>query len=319
MIKFFLIFSFFFCFFKADAQNDTIFYDDDWKVIEEKEEASFYRLWSINIENENYEIIDYYISNQLQCKGAYKSKKEKKKIGKWVWYFINGEKEKEGNYKDGSKIGTFTYWHENGQKAEIRNYDDDLIKYISKWNKDGRIQIENGEGIYTDFWDNNNVYYSGKVVNFLKVGTWKRYGDSGELRNEEIFEKSKFVKGITYKEGKKYPYKIQERLSYFKSCKNDKNLKQEKECTLYEMAKFVGKVNYPKKAIDKNIEGKVIVSFKVDKKGKVVELELLQSAHELLNKAALKHIAKLPRFVPAVQKGIKVKLMYKIPVSFRLE
>jgi len=46
------------------------------------------------------------------------------------WY-ENGQKEFEGNYKDGKLDGKWTLWHENGQKSAEVNYKDG--KEDGKW------------------------------------------------------------------------------------------------------------------------------------------------------------------------------------------
>ena len=47
-----------------------------------------------------------------------------KKDGKWTWWYLNGQIQQKGNYKDGDQDGKWTYWHENGQLSQERNYKD---------------------------------------------------------------------------------------------------------------------------------------------------------------------------------------------------
>ena len=44
--------------------------------------------------------------------------------GKSFALYPNGQKEAEGNYKDGKLEGTIVFWHENGQKDGEVNYKD---------------------------------------------------------------------------------------------------------------------------------------------------------------------------------------------------
>ena len=37
-------------------------------------------------------------------------------------YYENGQKESEGNYKDGKAYGKWTWWHKNGQIGSEGNY-----------------------------------------------------------------------------------------------------------------------------------------------------------------------------------------------------
>jgi len=78
------------------------------------------------------------------------------------------------------------------------------------------------------------------------------------------------------------------------------------------------KTVYPKSAIIYGIEGIVLVSFVVDAKGKVVDAEVVQSVHPLLDAEALRVVNSSPKWTPGVQRVIKVKVKYTFPVTFRL-
>lgn len=74
---------------------------------------------------------------------------------------------------------------------------------------------------------------------------------------------------------------------------------------------------YPNKAAEDNIQGKVIVSFVINKEGKVVDIQT-NGGHKLLQKEARRIIALLPKFIPAVKNGKPVNIMYSIPINFKL-
>ena len=44
-------------------------------------------------------------------------------VGKLTERYDNGNKKKEGTYKNGEKIGKLTFWYENGQKRKEGNYE----------------------------------------------------------------------------------------------------------------------------------------------------------------------------------------------------
>jgi len=91
-------------------------------------------------------------------------------------------------------------------------------------------------------------------------------------------------------------------------------------CTMGKIQSYIAKVDYPQIAMDNDIEGKVWVSFVVDKTGSVVDVKILRGVDKLLDNAALKHIKRMPKFAsPGKQRGKPVKLMYKVPISFQLE
>ena len=67
----------------------------------------------------------------------YEVNSDKPFSGEVVSYYSNGQKEKEGTFKDGEYDGKYTYWYENGQKFYERTFKDgELIKETS-WDKYG--------------------------------------------------------------------------------------------------------------------------------------------------------------------------------------
>lgn len=77
-------------------------------------------------------------------------------------------------------------------------------------------------------------------------------------------------------------------------------------------------VVYPPEAKDQNITGRVFITFVVNKKGKVTDVEVLKGVHPLLDEAAIKCIRSLPDFTPGMQKGKNALVRFNIPISFTL-
>ena len=62
-----------------------------------------------------------YDNGQKEKEGRYK---DGRLIGKWTVWYNNGQKSYEGNYKDGKKIGEWNWWNKKGQKVRQKNYKD---------------------------------------------------------------------------------------------------------------------------------------------------------------------------------------------------
>ncbi len=77
-------------------------------------------------------------------------------------------------------------------------------------------------------------------------------------------------------------------------------------------------INYPQIAMENNISGKVIVAFCVNKKGEVVDIELLRGLDKSVDKETLRVIASSPLWKAARQGGNPCKQKFVIPVSFVL-
>ena len=60
-----------------------------------------------------------YENGQKEREGRYKNGRL---IGKWTVWYENGQKESEINYKDGKLDGKWTLWNKNGHKIKQKNY-----------------------------------------------------------------------------------------------------------------------------------------------------------------------------------------------------
>ena len=76
-------------------------------------------------------------------------------------------------------------------------------------------------------------------------------------------------------------------------------------------------INYPKKALKKNIMGKVYVQFVIDKTGKVTDVVAVRGVDKSLDKEAVRVIKAMPSWKPGIKDGEPVKVKYTIPINFK--
>lgn len=77
-------------------------------------------------------------------------------------------------------------------------------------------------------------------------------------------------------------------------------------------------VEYPRLAQQAGVEGLVVVQVVVEPDGGVSSPQIVRSAGNLLDEAALKAVTQL-RFKPGKQRGRSVRVSYAIPVRFHLQ
>ena len=77
-------------------------------------------------------------------------------------------------------------------------------------------------------------------------------------------------------------------------------------------------IKYPAICRENNIQGRVIVSFIVNKDGAIVEPEVIKGVNPSLDKEALRVISGMPKWKPGSQRGKPVRVKYTVPVNFRL-
>ena len=78
-------------------------------------------------------------------------------------------------------------------------------------------------------------------------------------------------------------------------------------------------LQYPAEAVERNIQGRVVVTFTIEKDGSASNILVLQSPDKLLADEARRVIASSPAgaWTPGEQRGEKVSVKYTLPVDFR--
>ena len=76
---------------------------------------------------------------------------------------------------------------------------------------------------------------------------------------------------------------------------------------------------YPREAVRDGIQGRVLVDFVIDTKGKVSEVKVSKGVDELLDAEAVRVISSSPDWKPAMMGGKKVKCAMSVYVDFKLE
>ena len=77
-------------------------------------------------------------------------------------------------------------------------------------------------------------------------------------------------------------------------------------------------MQYPEEAQKDNAQGRVIVSFIVNKDGSIDEVKVMKSIHPALDEEAARVVKSMPKWRPGMLKGKPVRVKYTIPVNFKL-
>ena len=78
-------------------------------------------------------------------------------------------------------------------------------------------------------------------------------------------------------------------------------------------------VKYPKVAEDRGIQGRVILQFVIDKKGKTTDIKVVTSVDPELDAEAVRAVKAMPRWEPGLVGDKKVKVKYILPLAFKLK
>ena len=78
-------------------------------------------------------------------------------------------------------------------------------------------------------------------------------------------------------------------------------------------------IKYPVVAEENGIQGRVIVTFVVERDGSITDVKVAKSVDPSLDKEAMRVVKSMPHWIPGKQNGSAVRVKYTVPVTFRLQ
>ena len=78
-------------------------------------------------------------------------------------------------------------------------------------------------------------------------------------------------------------------------------------------------VRYPDDCEETCVQGRVIVSFVVERDGSIAEAKVVKSVYPSLDEEALRVVKGMPKWIPGSLNGERIRTKYMIPITFRLK
>lgn len=86
------------------------------------------------------------------------------------------------------------------------------------------------------------------------------------------------------------------------------------------MFQFIGQnLHYPQLAIENDLQGKVILSFVVEKDGTLTNVKVLRDIGGGCAQEAVRVVKLMPRWTPAEQNGKPVRSQFNLPINFQIQ
>lgn len=229
-----------------------------------------------------------------------------------------------------------------------------ITKLVTLKNLESNIK----HGLYQENWDDGTVVNKGLYQNNQKQGAWildtyehgefiddKKTGDWVIMGSDSIISQKEtylddMLHGVQimydslgntimeqhYSYGKLISTtrdtstKIVEEMPRFPGCEEMKlSLEELTKCSQDKLLAYMNEnLKYPRKSRAKNIQGKAIIQFVVDKNGEIIDVKALNGVSDDIKKEALKLVRQMPRWKPGTQGGRPVKVLFTLPIQFRL-
>ncbi len=229
--------------------------------------------------------------------------------GTSISFDIDGHRESIDNYNNGKADGDFTMYYPNGRIYQTGKLSNDKLKLIECRDSTGKILAGNGNGewVYWDFKPKKCISLHGMVKDSLKEGEWD--GMDGErVACVNIYKHGTFISGTYYfKSGKKYKYQTDGVEPKFG---NDGPAG---------FNAYLGQaVKFPDIDRKNGTQGKVIVTFVVEKDGSLTDVKALRGPDQSMMDAAVQAIQRCPPWLPGIQNGRPVRVQFTISFAFSL-
>jgi TonB family protein len=114
-------------------------------------------------------------------------------------------------------------------------------------------------------------------------------------------------------------FEVVEEMPYFAGCE-DLPKTERKACGDKKMLEFIYQnLRYPAQARENGVEGIVVVSFIVEKNGKITEPKIVREIGGGCGDEVLRVVNLMPAWIPGKQNGEVVRVQFNLPVRFKLD
>lgn len=216
-------------------------------------------------------------------------------VGKAYYYFENGLMWKTIELKAPTSN---TVLVTNPSMDTLLNYQADSI---------GRVMVENGNGhLIEQTSDFTGAMLEGDYKDGLKHGIWTMKTHSGLYWYKEEYANGKFVSGESEMNGIISKYDSVDELPTMKG-------------GIERFYNYLNRsIRYPSDAMRDNVQGKVFLSYVVERDGSLTNIKIERKLYPSLDAEAFRVLSACPKWIPGKQHGFPVRVKFNIPVSFTL-
>jgi TonB family protein len=297
----------------------NISYLTDGRYVSTRERADYVRIVSVPDSGSNlYNIVDYYRNDSKRLIGKTSKIFPPQFEGQCVIFYRNGKKAMVLNYKNDLLVGEAYVFYPNGNLYLEKQYPDNGDKFndinnnfLIKANYDslGATLVKNGNGYYKGYEGNfKYIDVEGPVKNGKRDGVWKGTNKNLGVTYTENYKNGVFIEGTSIDQtGQAVNYtSVNAVPPRFKGGEAG-------------FIRYIKKnIKYPDEARRLGIQGKVMVSFVVEKDGSVSDVQVARPVSPSIDAEAIRVVENSSRWVPGMQYGRPVRVMYSVPISFTL-
>ncbi|WP_259071585.1 TonB family protein [Mucilaginibacter sp. X4EP1] len=302
------------------AQKQNVYYlKNDGRYVDVRDSADYIRVVrEPDSASTLYNVFEFYKKGEKKLIGKSSAIDPPVFEGQFVTYYKSGRKRTLATYKGGRVVGAEYDFYPNGRIYLEKQYPDNgnlyndfdnnlIIK--SAFDSLGTALVKDGNGYYKGY-DDKFAYVEeeGPIKDGKRDSLWNGVFKEYDTKFTETYATGVLISGTaTGKDGKITSYA------------GKRGVPPSFKGGLDAFYKYLGgHIHYPEDELNRNIQGKVFISFVVEKDGKVSNIKVLKSVTPNIDAEAIRVIKNSPLWVPATLFGKPVRVYYSIPISFSL-
>ena len=170
-------------------------------------------------------------------------------------------------------------------------------------------KLKKKDGSFCYYYKDNSIKSQGNYSKDKLNGEWKWFHPNGVQSSLEVYKKDKLLE-IKYwnKDGSRVKGEVKV-LSNAEFIGGDDALR-----------KFIAaNVQYPIRAQESGIQGRVYIKFVVNKKGEIEQVKITRGVHSSLDNEGIRVVKSMPNWIPAREHNLLVKMSFTVPINFVLQ
>jgi TonB family protein len=291
------------------AERDTLLYCMKNKYELAKKDSAHFFLFIMPADSVNgkyvYPIKEFYPNGKPKLMGYSSSRVYNNLImvETCMEYFSNGAKKSIANYIEGNLSGDLTLYYPNKKLYAIETIKNGVRYLIECHDTTGKTIAEKGNGNWITYLnDNRTNFEEGSVKDSVEDGEWHEFvNDSAKYvtiyKNDKVISTTKPNQTI---------FSAVEEAPYYKGG----------IAAFY--SALVRILIYPAVDRENNVQGRVLLTFVVEKDGTLTGIHAIKTPSATLEAAAIDAVKQLPPWIPGMQGGRPVRVQFTVPISFNI-
>lgn len=302
----------------AQRQN-VYFLKNNGKYVDVRDSADYIRIVrEPDSASTLYNVSEFYLNGTQKLVGKSISIDPPKYEGPCILYYSTGIKKRLTNYKNNAQTGSEIIYYPNGKRYLLLKYPDRETRE-SEYRNDaliescndslGNAMVKDGNGHYIGYSGKfTYIEEEGNIKNGQRDGNWKGEYKDRHITFTESYDNGKLLTGNAVAEdGKTSTYS------------GSRGVPPEFKGGIEGFGRYLSRnIRYPALAFQKGIQGKVILTFIVEKTGELSDIKVSKSVIQSMDDEAIRVLKLSPKWIPGTQFGIPVRVQYSVPISFAL-